>query len=158
MAESSAKLVLLAVGGGCGALLVIGLAVGLVRGCPGEGQAAVAAAGGQGAELAKEGMHARGTDELRQIGCTTAIVMDMARALGDAGVREGEPRVLVTCDVATGSPPTCDRAAATYFSALGGSAEGNVNLRISKPGVVQPICSRLYLPSGADLGQYPRAQ
>jgi hypothetical protein len=158
MAESSGKLALLAVGGGAGALVAIGAVIALLRSCSSEAPAAANAAQSQGAELAREGMHARGTDELRQVGCSTAIVMDMARALGDAGVREGEPRMLVTCDVAGDAPPSCERVAAAYFSALGGIADGNVNLRVSRQGVARPVCSRLYLPSGADLGTYPRIQ
>jgi hypothetical protein len=159
MAESRGGLVGLAAAGGVATLVVIGVVIWLVRGCSGDGPASTAAARSQGADLAREGMHARGTDELRQIGCATAIVMDMARALGDAGVREGEPRMLVTCDVATTDPPpSCERAAATYFSALGGTADGNVNVRVSRQGVATPVCSKLYLPSGADLGAYPRVQ
>ncbi len=160
MGESRAGLVGLAVGGGAAALGVIVLAVVLVRACSGEAPAAPGApARSEGAEVAKDGMHARGTDELRQLGCTTALVMDMARALGDAAaIREGEPRLIVTCDVASGDAPSCERAAATYFTALGGTASGAVNLRVSKQGTPRPVCSRLYLPSGADLGAYPRIQ
>jgi hypothetical protein len=157
MAESRTGLVGLAVGGGAAALGVIVLVVVLVRACSGEAPAPAAIARSEGAEVAKDGMHARGTDELRQLGCTTAIVMDMARALGDAAaIREGEPRYIVTCDVASGATPACDRAAATYFAALGGAAGGAVNLRVSKQGTARPVCSHLYLPSGADLGEYPR--
>jgi hypothetical protein len=101
-------------------------------------------------------MHAVGTDELRALGCTNAIVMDMQRALGEAGVRDGEPRYIVTCDVASGSPPSCDKAASTYFRALAGSADGAVNVRVSLQGTPKPACSHLYLPSGADQGDYPR--
>jgi hypothetical protein len=156
MAESRAGLVGLALGGGAAALVLVAGVVFAIRACSGGGPAATAVASNEGAEEAKDGMHARGTDELRHLGCTTAIVMDMARALGDAAVREGEPRYIVTCDVASGSTPSCERAAATYFSALGRSAGGAVNVRVSLPGSPRPVCSHLYLPSGADLGEYPR--
>ena len=157
MAESRTGLVGLAVGGGAAALGLIVAVVVIIRACSGEAPAPAAIARSEGAEVAKDGMHARGTDELRQLGCSNALVMDMTRALGDAGVREGEPRYIVTCDVASGATPSCERAAATYFAALGGAVSGAVNLRVSRQGTPRPVCSHLYLPSGADLGEYPRA-
>jgi hypothetical protein len=156
MAESQKGLVGLAVGGGAAAIAAIVAVVIVLRSCSSESTAPAAIASSEAAEEAKDGMHARGTDELRALGCSTAIVMDMARALGEKAVHEGEPRYIVTCDVATGAPPPCDRAAATYFAALGGNAAGAVNVRVSQQGTAKPLCSRLYLPSGADLGAYPR--
>jgi hypothetical protein len=157
MADSRAGLVGLALGGGAAALALVVGVVFVIRACSGGAPVAAAARTNEGEEVAREGMHARGTDELRSLGCTNALVMDMARALGDASaIREGEPRYIVTCDVGTGAPPSCDRAAATYFTALGGSAGGAVNLRVSLQGTPRPVCSHLYLPSGADLGDYPR--
>jgi hypothetical protein len=109
------------------------------------------------AHLADEGARARGTPELRALGCDHALVVDMARLLGDAGhVREGEPRFMVTCDVApTASIPSCEQVEATYYAALGGLAEGNVGIRVSRSGSGTPSCSRLYAPNGADLGAFP---
>jgi hypothetical protein len=156
MAESRTGLVGLAVGGGAAALLVIVLVVVALRACSGEAPAPSAVARSGGAEVARDGMHAVGTDELRQLGCTTAIVMDMSLALGDAAVRAGEPRYIVTCDVASGPTPTCERAAAAYFAALRGAGGGAVNVRVSRQGTPRPVCSHLYLPSGADLGEYPK--
>ncbi len=159
MAESRAGLVGMALGGGVAAVAVILGLVFAVRSCAAAaGPPPPAALGaGEGAEVARDGMHARGTDELRALGCSNALVMDMARALGDAAaVRDGEPRYIVTCDVTQGAPPSCDKAAAAYFAALGGSAGGPVNLRVSIQGTARPVCSHLYLPSGADLGNYPR--
>lgn len=156
MAESRAGLVGMALGGGVAALAVILGLVFAIRSCSAGASPPVMPSTSEGAEVAKEGMHARGTDELRAIGCTNALVLDMARALGEAGVRDGEPRYIVTCDVASGPPPSCEKAAATYFAALAGSAGGPVNLRVSLEGATRPACSHLYLPSGADLGEYPR--
>jgi hypothetical protein len=157
MADSRAGLVGLAVGGGVAALALVAGVVFALRACSGGGPAPAATTpGGEGAQAAREGLHALGTDALRSLGCTTALVMDMARALGDAAVREGEPRYIVTCDVATGATPSCDRAASAYFAALGGGAGGSVNVRVSLQGTARPVCSHLYLPSGADLGEYPR--
>jgi hypothetical protein len=158
MTESRAGLLGLALGGGVAALGAIVGVVLLVRGCSSSEPAAAAARTSAGAEVARDGMHARGTDELRALGCTNAIVMDMERALGEAGIRDGEPRYVVTCDVASGPPPSCDKAASTYFAAVAGAAAGAVNVRVSIQGTPRPVCSRLYLPSGADLGDYPRAR
>jgi hypothetical protein len=103
-----------------------------------------------GAQVASDGMHAPGTNELRRLGCDPAIVMDMALLLGDAAaVRPGEPRYVVSCDVTGGQAPTCEQAAGVYFGAIGGAATGNVSLRVSRSGASAPLCSRVYAPSGA---------
>jgi hypothetical protein len=104
-------------------------------------------------------MHAAGTAELRRLGCEHALVVDMAKLLGDpALVRPGEPRYMVTCDVpAAAEPPTCERAASVYFQASGVMADGNVGIRVLRAGASAPACSHLYAPSGADLGVFPRA-
>jgi hypothetical protein len=88
------------------------------------------------------------------------LVVDMAKLLGDAGrVRDGEPRYMVTCDVpAAIEPPTCERAAAVYFGAIGGMADEAVGVRVLREGSSAPACSRLYAPNGADLGVFPRAR
>jgi hypothetical protein len=158
MAESRLGLAGLAALGGAGALVVIGLVVLGVRALSsGEHDRPMASPSGPGSAVAKDGMHARGTAELRQLGCATALVMDMLRVLGDAAdIREGEPRFIVTCDVPEGGTPTCERVAGAYFAALSGTGIANVNVRVSRPGSLRPICSHLYAPSGADLGEYPR--
>ena len=110
------------------------------------------------AGVVDEGMHAAGTRELTALGCNHAMVVDMAKLLGDpARVRPGEPRYMVTCDVpATAEAPTCDRAAAAYFGAIGGMADENVGVRVLREGSSTPACSHLYAPNGADLGVFPR--
>jgi hypothetical protein len=83
----------------------------------------------------------------------------MARVLGSASrIEAGEPRFMVTCDVGTsgGTAPTCERVSSAYFGAVG-TADGNVCVRVSRAGAAQPTCSRLYAPTGADLGTFPRA-
>jgi hypothetical protein len=39
---------------------------------------------------------------------------------------------------------------------VGGSTDANVSVRVSAVGSARPACSRLYAPSGADLGAFPR--
>jgi len=160
MAESRLGLAGLALLGGGGALVVIGLLILGVRALSsGDRDRPAASASGRGSELVKDGMQARGTAELRQVGCGTALVMDMLHVLGDAAdIREGEPRFIVTCDVPEGGAPTCERVAGAYFAALGRLGVADVNVRVSRPGSLRPICSRLYAPSGADLGEYPRSK
>ncbi|HEX8792103.1 MAG TPA: hypothetical protein VF765_14215 [Polyangiaceae bacterium] len=144
------------------AVLVLALVIGgvlLLRRCSsGSAGDATAAAPDRGATAASEGMNAKGTAEMRQLGCEQALVVDMARVLGGAShIEAGEPRWMVTCDVGSASPPACERVAATYFGAVG-TPDGNVCVRVSRTGAAQPSCSRLYAPNGADLGTFPRAR
>jgi hypothetical protein len=149
----------IAAGGAAIVLVAVVVVVLAVRACSGDAPNAAPAPAGDGtrnAAVGGEGMRARGTPELRQIGCDAAVVVDMARLLGEAGrLREGEARFVVTCDVpAAGDAPTCERAAAVYFSAIGGTAEDRVGVRVSRQGTKAPLCSRLYAPNGADLGAF----
>ena len=111
----------------------------------------------ENARLGEEGAHARGTVELRALGCKHALVMDAARLLGDAApVRDSEPRLMITCEVEPSGPtPSCDRVEATYSAAVGGAIGGNLAVRVVGS-AAGPVCARLYAPSGADLGEYPR--
>jgi hypothetical protein len=148
--------------GGAGAVVVVLVGIVLaVRSCsdatpsgprPGSGDL------NAHASAADEGTRAPGTTELRQLGCEHALVVDMAKLLGDASlVRRDEPRYMVTCDVpAAVEPPTCERAAAAYFGAVGGTVDDNVGVRVLREGSSAPACSRLYAPNGADLGTFPR--
>jgi hypothetical protein len=149
----------LGIGSGVLVLAVVLGAVVLLRGCSrGSGAEAATAAPDRGATAATEGMNAKGTAEMRQLGCEQALVVDMARVLGSASrIEPGEPRWMVTCDVESGatSAPGCERVASAYFGAVG-SPEGNVCVRVSRTGASQPSCSRLYAPTGADLGPFPR--
>ena len=141
-------------------VLVLALVIGgvvLVRKCTGgpAGEATTAAPD-RGATAATEGMNAKGTAEMRQLGCEQALVVDMARVLGSASrIEPGEPRWMVTCDVGAATGPACERVASAYFGAVG-TPDGNVCVRVSRTGAPQPSCSRLYAPNGADLGPFPR--
>jgi hypothetical protein len=142
-----------------GAALVVVAVVGVVvamRSCSGDEPRAATPSANDHARVADEGMHARGTAELRQLGCDHALVVDMAQLLGDAArVREGEPRIMVTCDVAPATtPPSCERVAAAYFGAISGTAEDRIGVRVTREGSPSAACSRLYAPNGADLGAF----
>ena len=142
---------------GVTALAIVGVVV-AVKGCGGDERKPGPAGPSSGAIVGAEGMNARGTAELRAAGCTNAVVVDMQRLLGAGGkVREGEPRYMVTCDVpSVDAAPTCEKLAGTYFLAVGGAADANVCVRVLPSGAKGPSCSRLFAPSGADLGPFPR--
>jgi len=151
----------LALGIGSGALVLVVVVGGvlLLRACTrGSGAGATTAAPDRGATAAAEGMNAKGTTEMRQVGCEQALVVDMARVLGGASrIEPGEPRWMVTCDVGAGAAPApaCERVASVYFAAVG-APNGNVCVRVSRTGASKPACSQLYAPNGADLGTFPR--
>ena len=107
-------------------------------------------------QFAAEGARAKGTAELRSLGCEQALVVDMARLMGDASqVRDREPRFMVTCDVGPAAAmPSCEQVQAAYYAAIGGVAEGNVGIRVSRSGTPSPACSHLFAPNGADLGAF----
>ncbi|HEY6461372.1 MAG TPA: hypothetical protein VIY73_14500 [Polyangiaceae bacterium] len=147
--------------GGAGIVVVLVLgAVFVGRACGGPPPAATAQVAPGNATVAAEGMHAKGTDELRALGCDPPLVVDMARLLGDAsGIEPGEPRFMVTCDLGSSAAAVpCDRVAVTYFRAIGGTAEYPVGVRVLRAGGLTPLCSELYAPTGADLGTFPRAR
>lgn len=153
-------LVSLAFGGAAAVLAaVVGIVVGVRALGGGSSPAAAASTVPKGALVADQGMHAPGTDALRKLGCSHALVIDMARLLGGPGkVRDGEPRYMVTCEVADAThAPACERVADTYFGAIGGTAAGNVGVRVATADPPKSRCSRLYAPSGADLGPFPTA-
>ncbi len=150
MPSSQKRLIALASAGGAAAFAVIGMGLMAARALSNDSSRPATVGPSQGAEVASAGMNAPGTSALRQLGCDPAIVMDMSRLLGDAGaVRPNEPRYVVTCDVPGTQTPTCERVAGTYFGAVGGSAVGNVDVSVSRPGSNTPLCTQLYAPSGA---------
>ena len=139
-------------------VVVVGGAVVALRSCSPDAPPPSVGGPPKSALVGEDGMHARGTVELGALGCSPALVVDMARLLGDASrILPGEPRYMVTCDVPQGvEAPTCERASAVYFAAVGGQADDPVGVRVLRAGVTSPACSRLYAPNGADLGVFPR--
>jgi hypothetical protein len=157
----SANLGLIAGAGALFALMCIAGLVVEVRACTSGDKPTAAAGPADNATVAIEGQRAPGTAELRALGCDPAIVVDMARLLGGAAhIEPGEPRTMITCDVAATveAPPGCDRVAATYFRAVGGTVADAVAVRVLRMGSPTPACSRLYAPTGADLGTFPRVR
>ncbi len=153
------SLIGLAAGGAATVVGIIVAAALIMRGCGNDDAPRAAATGPTPASRAgAEGMGAKGTAELRALGCSNALVVDLQRLLGPSGkVRPGEPRYMVTCDVDSPSAaPTCEQLAGTYFGAIGGTADANVCARVTVAAAHEPTCSRLFAPNGADLGPFPK--
>jgi hypothetical protein len=140
-----------AVLGGALALVVVVLAVVVASRFLGGGSPATAPSDSARVAAVDDGLHAPGTEEVRAIGCDRALVLDMQRVLGSS-LRPGDPRTIVTCDVASkDGAPTCERVASTYFSAVK-TAEANVAVRVMREAPPEALCARVYAPSGADIG------
>ena len=112
---------------------------------------------GEGSKMAEEARTAPGTKELRKAGCQEAMVFDPARMgdlireIADAGPPKGdpskEPRMIV-CQVGPlGTPPTCDRLAATYVGAAQPTTPFHVTVQTQ--GGSKPKCAQAYTATGA---------
>ena len=139
----------MAVVGLCGVLV---LAFGLYRfSQTKEGKVVVGVLG----ETAK-GLNAKGTGELRELGCDQAFVIDMEKVadklsdLSDAG-RSGAKfvRLQVGC-VTTGftAPPSCEQIASTYVKAVGGRATGSFLVTAKGQVDQKPRCQKFYEADG----------
>src|SRR5579859_687451 len=142
----------IAVAGGVAALVVVGGAIVALRACGSDATPpapSASAAPGPNAAIGGEGMRAPGTDALRALGCEHAVVVDMAKVLGNPSrVREGEPRTVITCDVGASAPaPGCERVATTYFGAVGALATDTIGVRVLRTGTASPLCSKRYAPN-----------
>jgi hypothetical protein len=103
-------------------------------------------------EIAKEGVNAPGTSELRAAGCDLALVMDMGKLspIFDAGATatSGTASVVVACKVDPGhTAPTCDDVAQTYVKAA--SPGGTFMAQVQTQGKSRPDCQRVYSSTGA---------
>ena len=157
--KTSTLTILLAVIGG-GALLmvlVIGVVVWRVMASPG-GRAIVGVMG-ETMTVMKNAQKAKGTKELRGIGCKTAMVLDLedferiTQKL-DAGAQRQGPKPfgkMVSCAVSPWStPPTCEAVAATYLAAAD-KLEDPFVVSVSRSGQPKPACSELRAPDGTKL-------
>ena len=144
---------LFAVLGGALAIVVVVLVVVVASRFTGGGAPGSAPSASAGVAAVNEGLHAPGTEEVRGIGCDRALVLDMQRVLGSS-LRPGDPRTIVTCDVASAEgAPTCERVASTYFAAVK-TGEGNIAVRVMREAPPGALCARVYAPSGADIGAF----
>jgi len=147
---STVTIVLAILGGGALlAVLVLGIVVYFVMSSE-KGRAIVGMVG-EGVTITANAQKAPGTKELRAMGCTQALVMNMAdlehlASFLDAGTsaRRGPDRYgeMVVCNVGS-TPLTCDRVAATYVGVVGTRPEPFM-VNVQQGGNHGPLCSSLY--------------
>jgi hypothetical protein len=107
------------------------------------------------ARVVGESANAPGTRELRELGCDSAMVMDLnawLRVFGADGGTPGQEGAIdryVICGAGLfATPPSCDRVAQTYAGAVGGVA-GSFQAMVQRQGRNKPLCAACYDASGA---------
>lgn len=151
---------LIALGIATGLLLLAGLGAGLLVWSALTGEKAQKAwklAGGAIA-MAQQARTGPGTRQLRELGCSEAMVMDLAsfRQLAEqAGGKVGEElqdAVIVACSVKPrAAAPTCEQVAETYRRAVP-TPPGFFLVMVQREGGKEPECSSRFDASGAPLG------
>ncbi len=106
-------------------------------------------------DMARDGMNAPGTAEVRAAGCDTAMVMSMDKLLAmfdAAGAPPGKtPTAIVSCVMNAGkTPPTCDEVARAYVGAVP-SPTGPFTVTVQVTGILKSQCQKLYDQSGKAL-------
>jgi len=148
-------LIALAIVGGLMALVVGVAAIGIYSFSKSPQGKAVFGAIGDMSEIITEAQKAPGTKEVRGLGCSQAMAMDVDKltkimARFDAG--GGPPpqfSKMVVCQVGLlGTPPTCDAVARTYVDAAGPPDRGFAVSVQKGTGKAQTVCSTLYEPDG----------
>jgi hypothetical protein len=106
------------------------------------------------ARVVGESAAAPGTKELRDLGCDSALVMDVNSWMKVFGADGGVPRptgqveLFVICGAGVfKTPPTCERVAQTYIKAVG-SAKAPFQVMVQKQGRNRPLCAVCYDPGG----------
>ena len=115
---------------------------------------------GASKHLIEKGTAAPGAANVRAMGCDQALVWTMAdfQEMMDAfdasvGAGRSPDDVMVMCQVqGMHPPPKCDDVAATYVTAVGGSANGEITVIVQQQGNNHPICQDRYDSSGSYLG------
>ncbi len=123
-----------------------------------EGKKAVTAVG-RGVKIAHDAQNAPGAAELRQLGCQSALIMDLddiAKSFDPDRNRNSRRMLYITCLVPFGvrTVPACDDAASEYVRAVGGTARSQFVVVVQKPFQSKPFCSELFDPQGASLGPF----
>jgi hypothetical protein len=106
------------------------------------------------ARVVGESTTAPGTKELRELGCDSAMVMDMNSWMRVFGADGGVPRpagqldLFVICGAGVfKTPPSCERVAQTYVGAVG-TARGPFQVMVQKQGRNRPLCAVCYDAGG----------
>jgi len=152
-------LIALASVGGVVFLIVVVAAFGIYRFSQSSTGKAVFGAIGDMTELVNEAQNAPGTKEVRGLGCTQAMAMDvdkMTRIMERFDAGGGPPAKfskMVVCQVGVlGTPPTCDAVAHTYLAAAGPPDRGFAVSVTKGTGKASTVCSVLYEPDGTEVG------
>ena len=113
---------------------------------------------GQATEIAEAGMTAPGAEELRALGCSTAIVMelgDFAKLAESFEAAETIPEeqarmkmVLCQMNLLSGDPPSCDAVVETFIDAT--SPEHPFMVTVTR-GSSTAVCDGTYTPDGVKL-------
>jgi hypothetical protein len=141
-----------------GALVMVGIGVAVfVFLRSDEGKKAVSVVG-EGAKIARDAQNAPGAAELRQLGCQSALIMDLGEVAKrfDPSTKARTKMLYITCQVRFGvkDGPTCEQAAGEYLRAVGGTAKSRFVVVVQKAFQSKPACSELYEPDGASLGPF----
>jgi hypothetical protein len=149
-------LIALAVTGGVVALFVAIGGFGVYHFSQTKEGKAIFGAVGDFTRLIQESQNAPGTKEVRALGCTTAMAMDIDKwgsvfQAFDASVPAGEFSMMVVCQTSHNPAPTCDDVARTYLSAAGPPAR-DLAVQVTRGGGNSgSLCSTLYKPDGTRL-------
>lgn len=156
--KTSTLTILLAVIGGGALLMVLVVAVVAWRVMASPSGRAIVGVMGETMTIMKNAQKAKGTKELRGVGCKTAMVIDLddferiTKKL-DAGVQRQGPKPfgkMVSCAVSPWStPPTCDAVATTYIAAAD-KLEDPFIVTVQRSGQ-KASCSELRAPDGTKL-------
>lgn len=106
------------------------------------------------ARVVGESASAPGAKELRELGCDSAMIMDLSSWLKVFAADAGTPRstggleLFVICGAGVfQTPPTCAQVAQTYVRAVG-TARGPFQVMVQKQGRNKPMCAACYDPAG----------
>ncbi|MGC4115116.1 MAG: hypothetical protein QM765_11015 [Myxococcales bacterium] len=139
--------------------IVISCAVGVVvwQAAKSETGQAILGALGDATKLAEKGMNAPGAKEVQALGCTQAVVFDLADVqqvvrhfAKDAGDSEELKGRIITCSVGFAQKaPTCQAVADTYVKALGGRSDSTFTVIIQRQNDRESLCEQAFDEGGA---------
>jgi hypothetical protein len=125
-----------------------------------EGQKVMKAIG-KGAQLASKGINGPGAQEVRNVGCPEAFVLDMNEMMelvdlfSDAGTQPLATGVMVMCQAPYGTLPDCGPVAKAYAAAPRRPA-GEFVVMVKLKNDQKEQCARRYSDSGEDLGDFKK--
>lgn len=116
---------------------------------------------GKGAQLASKGINGPGAQEVRDVGCPEAFVLDMNEMLelieifSDAGKADLGVGIMVTCQGTFGQLPDCSEVAQAYLTAKG-RPPGDFVVMVKTKNQKKEQCVRRFNEAGDDLGDFKK--